>query len=1525
MPTCETEDDDPAKPQTPTTPQRFPAVKYPRNGSGDGKAATNKAASPRNAPGRRKAGGKKPEPTLLSDFLLGRPSVDRVRRRSSAVAPPPAEVKASAVNKLQPPGGVKYRVKQWQQSSAAAAIEDPATPTKKPNGDCLNSDEENEQQPHIDPPLAVKPEKRKDCSPLPPRARGMPRKRVVSDSHWVRNRKKSPQTKQELLLNLIVDPVAIKKNLPTKADKADKVDKADSGKRLPKDFVKSNWANPPLERKIQDWAARIDGPQAASLTGTAEEAAITLPTSASNSTPTKAATPATKAKTPAAKAKTPEKTDKSKRLPKDFVKSNWANPPLERKIQDWAERTAKHNEIPHDENSEDDPGDKHDEKHDEKPEEKPEKKPEEKPEEETESISDSTPPPAKPVNLKRSPAKKSKPKPKSSPKEFVESLLAKPPLERKIQGWMGLTDKLNDTMRVEKTETVVYPDLSSPAKSTTLKRGPAGRKSKPKGLPKDFVESNWANPPLERKMQDWAARMNGHDTVAHDEEATELVPNLPTNPSTLNSKSVTSPRSPKGIRKGYVEANSVNPPFERKIQDWVQWTNDSDIAPHEERSKVTPRKVSRRVEDGKSSEVQKSTGETELLGVAGAKVAREDPLSQPPAPSDIDSAVDIRSMSQYQLKGETMGEAREDEPKRNRSKSKIGRRGAIHGTVRPNAKRFEPVQDQDTIKQSDDTNSQLQSQVDRDRRRAKEEMARRQDRLANNKDPTRARDLRTLAPLKGAQIDQTRQVKAKEYFDLDLRHSNGQRMACEVELIVRDSDHDTGDILICEVNARRSHYLLFQPLVTDQISVRRGDMEDDLIIMARGLDDTTDWQECFILKAEDPVVVEEFMVMFSDKPVPPAISRFDPEPLGYTTPDKALMSGALACLDAPDVPIGEHAVFRDQTPPASPKAVDPFVSADGHTISKERAEYRLSQTPTQRDRDIEPVSSPTTPTRYRPRSKELSLASPTKAFPNQTPNGKSGDRNAPRESPTPSSSISKSTSAAPGLASNTEPPPPPPHKQKYSRDVATELQSSHGASYDPKHRRSSSPLKHEYQPSEYTTSSATSYLTDSEDDDSTLESSGDGLTGTEDIASQLQQVNDAVLPDIRLEPPQASYCLKSKAHISCWRVPPGRWDNIHLDLCSIVITPGLIEAYALDASHPSRADSSNNAQPSGRPLISLVLTPIVMIRQSNSLDVEIHSQPLEISTLTSTHIIRFRSRNKDECAALYAATHRARQDNEKYNSLQRDRILNDYNGPSDNESNERKARYSWFGRKKSYRASARASSFSGSDGSTFSLGRTAFLALRRLRNGANHSNGRLTPNMSRFEGGPKSRGSSIFGTSDGAPSSSRNRTDSSMAASGTGNTSVFDTNNLIIRVYRAEAASRWLDLGHCRIVIGVPLPGMRPDSPLYYGVLKHVILTQHTGEKPTIHSKHLSVKNTQNENKAPAAVFFDGVLGARRFTRVNRVGIVMCVQEERMGPNGEIGMPGAVGGLGTMQRKWMFKCTNSTQAGWIFALLGGGG
>lgn len=133
-----------------------------------------------------------------------------------------------------------------------------------------------------------------------------------------------------------------------------------------------------------------------------------------------------------------------------------------------------------------------------------------------------------------------------------------------------------------------------------------------------------------------------------------------------------------------------------------------------------------------------------------------------------------------------------------------------------------------------------------------------------------------------------------------------------------------------------------------------------------------------------------------------------------------------------------------------------------------------------------------------------------------------------------------------------------------------------------------------------------------------------------------------------------------------------------------------------------------------------------------------------------------------------------------------------------------------------------------------------------------------------------------------------------------------------------------MDLGYCRIVIGVPPPGVFPDTRLDYGVLKHLTLTQHTVERPKLLDKHLGITNTPKENKE-RVVFFDSVLGARRFTRVNKIGIVMNVEEEVVGPNGEIGMPGAVGGIGHRQRKWMFKCSNSTQAGWIFSLLGGGG
>ena len=111
-----------AEPALATAPTR-PAVKK-KSPNSSLKKAGNGRNTPTSAPAKAKAGEKKkPEPTLLQDFLRGRPTASRPtasrpRRKSSGIAQ--AEVKMSAVNKLTPPAKVKNRVMEWQKASRNA-------------------------------------------------------------------------------------------------------------------------------------------------------------------------------------------------------------------------------------------------------------------------------------------------------------------------------------------------------------------------------------------------------------------------------------------------------------------------------------------------------------------------------------------------------------------------------------------------------------------------------------------------------------------------------------------------------------------------------------------------------------------------------------------------------------------------------------------------------------------------------------------------------------------------------------------------------------------------------------------------------------------------------------------------------------------------------------------------------------------------------------------------------------------------------------------------------------------------------------------------------------------------------------------------------------------------------------------------------------------------------------------------------------------------------------------------------------
>lgn len=208
------------------------------------KASANKPATPDSAPLRKTL--KVPEPTLLNDFLLGRPSPNRVRNgtltRRKSLDAVKAEMRVDNMARVQAPGKVNDRVKQWQRANAAAVVPDPvanveiAVEVEKSSGDETVEEEDRQRIKH----RGRKPNRRKSRSPkeeppgsstklkpdpsLTPRSKSAaPKKRVISDSHWM-NKKLQ----------------------------------AEKGNAIPKNFLQATSVNPPVEKKIEDWVKRTE-------------------------------------------------------------------------------------------------------------------------------------------------------------------------------------------------------------------------------------------------------------------------------------------------------------------------------------------------------------------------------------------------------------------------------------------------------------------------------------------------------------------------------------------------------------------------------------------------------------------------------------------------------------------------------------------------------------------------------------------------------------------------------------------------------------------------------------------------------------------------------------------------------------------------------------------------------------------------------------------------------------------------------------------------------------------------------------------------------------------------------------------------------------------------------------------------------------------------------------------------------------------------------------------------------------------
>lgn len=821
------------------------------------------------------------------------------------------------------------------------------------------------------------------------------------------------------------------------------------------------------------------------------------------------------------------------------------------------------------------------------------------------------------------------------------------------------------------------------------------------------------------------------------------------------------------------------------------------------------------------------------------------------------------------------------------------------------------------------------------RRRHREETARKEDEDANNTDVTRTRDLRTLAAADNVKIDQSRQVNAKDIFMLDLQHSSGQRLECRVEVIFRDNvkvPTDHGDILFRETGARGRSWLLFPPIPKQRISARRGEGHGELTVMVRGSHQYKGWSELLTLSTDDEDQIADWLDIFTSNPLPPTLrSHHESRMRAAATPGSPTRAEN-------DVPVGARKPQK-QPPPENG------------------------------DR-----KSPVTPSRYHNRNPSFVVTPPTPASAEKTFTQDSHDQQSKQHDLPPpqfgeqgsnAKDRAELTKSSPSSASREEGAPPPVPVHRTLGPKSPPLLSPPVITGAVKRRRSS-PLKHEYHASDVSSESSAS--SDSEGSD------------TADTASSSDELEDSDVPDLRpaisirgrdkgrgkeiitspdpsvvsddansLSPSNSAshgglvgasqqsivdFSIKAIASISYWSAKVGQWKDVSTEACSLVVTPGLIEAFSVVGPRHTKEDGTD------RPLIALELTPVVLIRTSNSVDLEIHSPVRSYSVLHKIDgtSFRFRSPSMIESKDLYEAVHRSRMNNAKYRAIEEEARFRSFgqpgmiNGHNNVESNSgdgstSSRKRSWFGRKNSYRASTRAPSESQGSSSLDSSNVNANSFLDRFRKRGNQSydiDASTVDKQSRpgsMGGGPlmktppQSGPGSLYSSSAsssgryGFPLTHMRSPSVSLADTGTSAHGLPSPETGIpIRLYYSVPNTKaWKDRGNCILRISRPPKGMHQELAVYHGMEKRVSVFQPTKNKKTGEMEEVEM--------------LDAVLGSGCFDRLGTKGVVVKVWEDIRDKNGNVGRAPANGGVSGKMRTWCFQTRTTTEASWVVGFL----
>ncbi|KAJ5207664.1 hypothetical protein N7449_002043 [Penicillium cf. viridicatum] len=526
------------------------------------------------------------------------------------------------------------------------------------------------------------------------------------------------------------------------------------------------------------------------------------------------------------------------------------------------------------------------------------------------------------------------------------------------------------------------------------------------------------------------------------------------------------------------------------------------------------------------------------------------------------------------------------------------------------------------------------------------------------------------------------------------------------------------------------------------------------------------------------------------------------------------------------------------------------------------------------------------------------------------------------------------------------PPPPPPHRSPSpangKRSTPPVLTSSSGGLK----RRGSSPLKHEYEPSTASDYSETdsdastvrhySYssseysrsggFSDSDEDYSSVSEDEEYVTPKPRApdaitdASSLSPSNSVSQSGYRAVPLQPTKTNKAIASIFAWS-DKGNWESLLPGECSIVVSPGLIEAFAMGSEPDENSDST-----SSRPLISLELTPLVPIRRGTAIDISIRSPPTERSKVTSSNNIMFRSSNPDECDALYGLINQSRINNPTYIALQNAR--GPFNGQVSTFEPVPKSGgglFGWPRRRKSYRASSSPRSLA--EGSESSVGTmsSAFSALKRFGTGSRMFN----ISRSTIESRTGREGSIYSGSGDSGNEPSPNSGIGRIAAAVKGADGI-GLSNAKVRLYARESASKWCDMGAARMTI-MPAPPKNPSRP-GTGVSGRSSSSSPQGDN-TDNASGTSPPGSGSASprgaistekrivirgKTRGETLLDVCLGENAFERIARTGIAVSIREEN-----EDASIAKKGGVATGSGKiFMIQMKSEAEAAYTFGLVG---